>query len=325
VYLPEEGRFLKGTWSVLLILPAIFLFLCSPPSLWAFVPDDLGFVISGQEGSGRFSDNEESEKGSYLSSKKTMTIKKDNLCVKSLRLEKSFTNSIGMNFVLILAGSFVMGSPEGEQKGKIDEIQHAITLEKSFYMQETEVTFGQWKALMGDKLSKYNFRSDHPVEWVTWNECQEFIQKLNHREKTNKYRLPTEAEWEYACRAGTTTPFNTGNCLSSNQANYNGERRYKDCPIGSKASDTVPVKSFAPNAWGLYDMHGNVWEWCADLYIRHHRHTVIDLEAVSRGAFTVIRGGGSGSGAEECRSAYRSRTRPGYRYFYFGFRLIRDF
>jgi len=315
VYLPEEGRFLKDTWSVLLILPAIFLFLCSPASLWAFVPDDLGFVISGQEGSGQTTPG-----------------------------GKTFTNSIGMKFVQIPAGTFMMGSPENETGRDNDEKQHRVTLTKSFYMQTTEVTQGQWKAVMGtmtktkvipgclfpthiqvetpNNPSHFSNCGDHcPVEQVSWNDCQEFIRKLNQREGNGTYRLPTEAEWEYACRAGTTTPFNTGNCLSANEANYDGNYPYMGCSRGQYRKKTVSVGSFSPNAWGLYDMHGNVWEWCQDWKGDYPGGSVTDPEGPSSGTYRVIRGGGWSHNAGNCRSADRNISTPDYRSRFNGFRV----
>jgi len=280
VYLQEEGCFLKDTWSVLLILPAIFLFLCSPPFLWAFVPDDLGFVISGQEGSGRTSSG-----------------------------GKTFTNSIGMTFVRIPAGSFMMGNPSSESGRYFEETPHRVTLTKPFYMQTTEVTQGQWKAVMGSNPSHFSDCGDNcPVEQVSWNDCQEFLRKLNQREGNGTYRLPTEAEWEYACRAGTTGPYYT----DLDRAGWYD---------GNSGNRTHPVAQKTPNAWGLYDMHGNVWEWCQDWHEDYPGGSVTNPEGPSSGAYRVIRGGSWHSIARSCRSAFRSFLTPDLRGSYFGFRV----
>ena len=159
------------------------------------------------------------------------------------------------------------GSPENEPDRSRNETQYKIKISKPFYMQTTEVTQGQWKKVMGNNPSGFkDCGDDCPVEQVSWNDAQEFIKKLNQMEGTNKYRLPTEAEWEYAARAGTTTPFYTGNCLSTDQANYNGNYPLTGCPKGQFREKTMRVGSFEPNAWGLYDMYGNVWEWCQDWF-----------------------------------------------------------
>ncbi len=238
----------------------------------------------------------------------------------------TFTNSIGMEFVLIPSGTFMMGSPTSEFERSSDEIQHEVTLTKSFYLQTTEVTQGQWFAIMGSNPSYHNDCGDDcPVETVSWNDCQLFINELNQREGTTKYRLPTEAEWEFACRAGTTTPFNTGNCLSTNEANYWGDIPYTGCPSGAYPFKTVPVKSFSPNAWGLYDMHGNVLEWCSDWYGDYPSSAVADPEGPSSDTFRVLRGGCWYYKAGLCRSAHRTGGMPDDRGNVSGFRIVRDF
>jgi len=201
-----------------------------------------------------------------------------------------------------------------------------VTLTKSFYLQTTEVTQGQWKAVMGSNPSYFSNCGDNcPVEKVSWNDCQSFIATLNQLEGTTKYRLPTEAEWEYACRAGTTTPFNTGNCLSTDEANYDGSRPYTGCPSGIYLQAPVPVKSFSPNAWGLYDMHGNVWAWCSDWYGAYPGNEVTDPDGPSNGTERVMRGGGWHNPARSCRSADRGLGIPGDKGYSVGFRVARDF
>ncbi len=233
-----------------------------------------------------------------------------------------FTNSLGMEFVKIDPGTFMMGSPEDEPRRLSDETQHQVTLTKSYYMQSTEVTQGQWKAVMGSNPSSFSdCGEDCPVDHVSWHDVQEFIRRLNQREGTNEYRLPNEAEWEYAARAGTTTPFNTGNCLSTDQANYDGSFPYTGCPSGVYRGETVPVASFAPSAWGLYDMHGNVWEWVQDWYGSYPTSAVTDPAGPSSGSVRVLRGGSWYGPAGLCRSAFRGRD-PGGRCSILGFRLV---
>jgi formylglycine-generating enzyme required for sulfatase activity len=234
----------------------------------------------------------------------------------------SFTNSLGMTFNRIPAGTFMMGSSESEPERYSDETQHQVTLTKSYYMQTTEVTQGQWKAVMGSNPSLFfGCGDDCPVEEVSWNDIQSFITELNKLGQ-GTYRLPTEAEWEYAARAGTTTPFNTGNCLSTDQANYDGNYPYTGCPSGVYREKTLPVASFAPNAWGLYDMHGNVHEWVQDWYGTYPSGPVIDPSGPSTGSQRVLRGGCWIQDAGICRSALRYRSDPGYRYSLSGFRLV---
>ena len=194
-------------------------------------------------------------------------------------------------FVLIQPGTFMMGSPEDEVGRFDDEALHQVTITKPFYMQTTPVTQGQWEALMGNNPSYFK-GDDLPVECVSWDDCQEFIQRLS-QSGDGIYRLPTEAEWEYACRAGTSTPFVIGNGrdLDSTQANFDGNYPYGAGRKGLYREQTTPVKSFAPNAWGLYDMHGNVWEWCQDWYGDYLIGAVSDPQGPSSGVFRVHRGG----------------------------------
>jgi len=243
------------------------------------------------------------------------------VAVQTQATGKIFTNSIGMKFVLIPDGTFMMGSPSNEPKRYKNERQHRVTVSRPFYMQTTEVTQKQWRAIMGNNPSY--FKGDNrPVERVSWNDAKEFIRKLNRKEGTNKYRLPTEAQWEYACRARTTTPFYTGRCISTNQANYDG-RPMPGCPKGRERRETTTVGSFPPNKWGLYDMHGNVAEWCHDWrgdYLSGH---VIDPTGPSSGEVRVVRGGFWNVFAWNVRSALRYRDNPGSRNNAIGFRLIR--
>ena len=209
---------------------------------------------------------------------------------KQDRLEKKFTNSIGMTFVLIPAGVFMMGSPEDES-GRYDREQiHEVRLTQDYYMQTTPVTQEQWQKVMGTNPSRFKEGGlSCPVENVSWDNAQEFIEKLNQSEGTDKYCLPTEAQWEYACRAGTNTPFYFGKCLSTDQANYNGNYPLSNCPKGEYRGKTIPVGSFEPNADGLYDMHGNIWEWCQDIFDSYPESSVIDPTGAEKGGFRVFR------------------------------------
>ncbi|HVO68169.1 MAG TPA: formylglycine-generating enzyme family protein [Syntrophales bacterium] len=238
--------------------------------------------------------------------------------------DKVFTSpAIGAKFVLIPAGMFSMGSPPNEQGRGIDETLHQVTISKPFYMQTTLVTQGQWKKVKGSNPSSFRKCGDDcPVENVSWYDVQDFIKKLNQLEGNNRYRLPTEAEWEYAARAGTTTPFFTGNCLSTDQANYNGDYPLTGCPKGKFREKTVRVGSFTANAWGLYDMHGNVFEWCHDWYGNYPSENVTDPTGPPTGSGKVLRGGHWRTYARFCRSAYRDAITPATCADIVGFRLV---
>jgi sulfatase modifying factor 1 len=232
-------------------------------------------------------------------------------------------NSIGMKFVRIPPGTFMLGSPPDEPGHTFNEKQHQVTLTKEFYMQTTEVTQGQWKKVMGSNPSQFNKCGDDcPVEKVSWNDVQDFIHKLNQREGSGIYRLPTEAEWEYAARAGTKTPFAFGRCLSTDQANFDGNYPFPKCANGEFRKKTVSVGSFSPNSWGLYDMHGNVWEWCLDWYKSYPPGSETDPTGPPKGSSRLHRGGSWFSGAGPCRSANRNFSSPEARNFDLGFRLV---
>jgi formylglycine-generating enzyme required for sulfatase activity len=236
------------------------------------------------------------------------------------------TNSLGMKFVLIAAGSFTMGSSPAEQgRHPRDEEEHRVRIEKPFYLQTTEVTQGQWKRVMGNNPSSFKECGDEcPVEMVSWYDAQEFIRRLRQLEGTDKYRLPTEAEWEYACRAGTTTPFYTGLCISTEQANYKGSYPLEACEEGKYRRTAVSVGSFPPNPWGLYDMHGNVCEWCQDRYGTYPTVDIIDPKGPSTGEYHVLRGGSWLSPGKRIRSASRMAHFPATRDNHIGFRLAME-
>jgi formylglycine-generating enzyme required for sulfatase activity len=224
-----------------------------------------------------------------------------------------------MKFVWVPPGTFLMGSPNEEKERNRDEVQHKVTLTRGFFIGVHTVTQEQWTKVMGKNPSKFQGEKKLPVEQVNWNECQEFIRKLQGTDKRS-YRLPTEAEWEYACRAGTTTPFHFGATISTEQANYNGNYVYGDGKKGVYREKTVPVGSFPANAWGLHDMHGNVWQWCQDLFAEYPKEAMTDPLGKT-GENRVIRGGSWIDNPLECRSAYRGGCRPVLRHSLIGLRL----
>jgi len=224
----------------------------------------------------------------------------------------------GMRLVLIPAGEFQMGSPNSESERESDETQHRRVIRKAFYLGETEVTQAQWQQVMGSNPS--NFQGpENPVEQVSWNDCQEFVQKLNARGVG--FRLPSEAEWEYACRAGTKTPFSFGGNITPAQVNYAGNYPYNGAAKGQYRQKTVPVRILPANAFGLHEMHGNVFEWCEDTFAAYPG---TGTEEPTRGEGSrVLRGGSWGDRARNCRSANRGDYDPANRDVVIGFRLSR--
>jgi formylglycine-generating enzyme required for sulfatase activity len=237
------------------------------------------------------------------------------------------TNSIGMKLVLIPKGTFMMGSPESEKEREPDEVQHEVTLSKDFYLGVTEVTQAQYQKVMSENPSEIQDgrikgdRSNHPVEQISWEEAVKFCQRMSDLPEEKKagrvYRLPTEAEWEYACRAGSKTAFSFGDEPGSlgDYAWFSDNSEHKTHPVGAKK----------PNAWGLYDMHGNVWEWCSDWYGEYPKGAVsdptgprADIAARSR---RVNRGCCWDNKPAHCRSASRLMNYPSTCYNGRGFRL----
>jgi formylglycine-generating enzyme required for sulfatase activity len=229
------------------------------------------------------------------------------------------TNSIGMEFMLIPAGSFMMGSEKSFERANDDETPaHRVTISQPFYLGKYEVTQSQWVSVMGDNPSKFNGQNN-PVENVSWDDVQEFIWKLNEKEGTGKYRLPTEAEWEYAARAGTTSTYSFGD-----DEGFWGFYARRYAWYGANSGETThPVGQKKPNPWGLYDMHGNVWEWVQDWYGKEYYagSPATDPRGPSLGSYRVIRGGGWNINAGYCRSAYRRNNTPDNRGNSLGFRL----
>ena len=254
------------------------------------------------------------------------------------------------NFVSIRGGTFTMGSPADEAEKQSDEKpQHQVRL-SDFYMGKYEVTVAEFRKFIEEsgyrtEAEKANesrtwrhgvsgsvrpaSEDNHPVVYVSWNDAVEYCKWLSFK-TGKKFRLPTEAELEYACRGGSTTitPFNTGYNLTTLQANYDGNYPYNNNQKGHYKENTVPVNSFAPNAWGLYNMHGNVWEWCRDWYDSNYyascksKGVVTNPENTATGSLRVIRGGGWSDDAGSCRSADRDRSAPDYRNDGVGFRLV---
>ena len=235
------------------------------------------------------------------------------------------------NMVWIPGGTFVMGSPITEEESYDDEVQHTVTV-SGFYMSRYEVTQREYLAVVGTNPSYFPGDLNRPVEHVNWFDSTQYCDVLNMRERLGSgwvYRLPTEAEWEYACRAGTTTPFHYGQDLLSGMANFNGRSEYiggvgtRTNVSGTYLDRTTAVGSYAPNAFGLYDMHGSVDEWCLDWGGDYSTGSVVNPRGPASGSIRVIRGGCWYNEAKVCRSAMRiGGCGPGYRNFGFGFRPV---
>jgi uncharacterized protein (TIGR02996 family) len=227
---------------------------------------------------------------------------------------------VEMTFSFIPPGSFLMGSPESEERRSEDETLHQATLTEGFWLGISPVTQAPWLQATGHKPSRFK-GDDLPVERVSWDDCQEFCTRLG--EKTGShFRLPTESQWEYSCRAGTTTPFFFGDRICPGQANYDGEYTYGKGQKGVSRKQPTPVGSFTPNAWGLFDLHGNVYEWCADWYGAYPAREVKDYKGPERGDDRVLRGGSWYGSPKMCRSAYRNWDVPSCRTVNFGCRVV---
>jgi len=211
----------------------------------------------------------------------------------------------GIVLVHLPGGTYVQGSPEDEPQRDTDETRHEVTLADDVWLAETEVTIGQWEHLMGVDFDAPPRDPRLPIGDVTWYDAQEFVARLNELGPPG-WRLPSDAEWEAACRAGTDTPFSTGPDLGLDQANYDGYYPYHGPAGGTHSTGPTPVRSYPPNPWGLYDLHGNVAEWCADLY----RMAPDDPDPEGEGAPRVFRGGAWLSSADQVRSAYREGYPP---------------
>jgi formylglycine-generating enzyme required for sulfatase activity len=257
------------------------------------------------------------------------------------------TNSIGMKLAHIPAGTFMMGSPPSEDQRDAKEERHEVTITRPFWMGVYEVTQAEYLEVMqgdGDSRHQSVFNGEsNPVEDVEWVKAKRFCERLSSRPAEaaagRKYRLPTEAEWEYACRAGTSTAFSCGDSLSSRQANFNGNYPAAGAEKGPYLRRTAKVGSYEPNAFGLCDMHGNVAEWCADWYDPEYYldspvedplgppFGVVPTNFTNNGNenfFVVVRGGCWVDDGRACRSAYRFRAMPSTQYRLIGFRVVCD-
>ncbi len=282
------------------------------------------------------------------------------LNVQLTSVKDEFANSIGMKFALINPGIFMMGSPDSKDRNNDDEKMHRVTIKDAYYMQITEVTVGQfrtfveatgyktqgeekggcwirtkkgalkksrkssWKNPGSWETERNSQTSKHPVTCVSWNDARAFARWLSKKDGIS-YTLPREAQWENACRAGTRSPFSYGLCLSTDQANYGGlGTDFQECDSAFKTNWQMSIKvaSLTPNSWGLYDMHGNVSEWCRDWYDRYPSGDATDPKGPSFGAERVMRGGHWFNMADGCRSAKRMKLKPDFASDALGFRLI---
>jgi formylglycine-generating enzyme required for sulfatase activity len=257
-------------------------------------------------------------------------------------------NRPGSDFVLIKGGTFTMGSPASEPERGTDETQRRVTV-SDFYIAKSSVTQREYSQLMGSNPSE--FKGDNlPVENVTWFDAVRYCNARSTREgltpaytisgetvawnraasdqRSAGYRLPTEAEWEYACRAGTTTPFNIGSNITDREANCYNNYGYNNNSSGRVTGGyrgrTSPVNSYAANSWGLFDMHGNVADWCWDWYGEYGAGAQTNPAGAATGTLRVNRGGGWNDFPKHIRSAYRAATPPGNGSFNLGFRLVRN-
>lgn len=257
---------------------------------------------------------------------------------------RTITNSIGLKLARIPAGAFVMGSSRREPERDDKEERHEVRITKPFYLGVHEVTQAQFVAGMTDANNRSAFKDPrNPVENVEWTVAKQFCKELSakseEKEAGRLYRLPTEAEWEYACRGGSKSAFHYGDSLSSEQANFNGNYPGGDAKQGPYLRRTTTVGAYQPNAFGLYDMHGNVAEWCADWYDPEYYldspeenplgppFGVVATKFTNNGDqnfFVVVRGGCWVDDGRACRSAYRYRAMPKTQYRLIGFRVACD-
>jgi formylglycine-generating enzyme required for sulfatase activity len=251
---------------------------------------------------------------------------------RTVQLPRVLTNAVGMKLVLVPAGTFLMGSPDGETQRCPDEAQHRVTITRPFYVGVHPVTQREYEAVMRTNPSHFTASCgggpNHPVEQVSWLDAVEFCRKLSaltaEKAADRTYALPTEAEWEYACRAGTTRPFCCGDALSSEQANFDGNHPFGGAKRGGHLQRTSAVGSYGANAWGLHDMHGNVWEWCLDWYDENWfvLGPANDPQGPLTGDHRVLRGGCWNNSGHLCRSARRNKYAASFRNDTIGFRVV---
>lgn len=285
-----------------------------------------------------------------INQNKSNNVTSENIGQNNNTMEKNNMTEGTDGLILIKGGTFNMGSPESEAQRGEDELQHTVTV-SDFYIGKYEVTQKEYQEIMGKNPS--NFKGDNlPVETVTWYDAIEYCNKLSEKEgltpvytidgenvswnkSSNGYRLPTEAEWEYAARAETTTPFNTENSIGAEQANFYGHYPYLieenyfsqgklDTKPGEYRQTTVAVGSFSQNRWGLYDIHGNVGEWCFDYYGTYDTENTDNPSGAETGTLRINRGGGWNDYAKHMRCAYRASTTPNQGMSNIGFRIVRN-
>jgi formylglycine-generating enzyme required for sulfatase activity len=220
----------------------------------------------------------------------------------------------------IKPGKFMMGSPENEKQRIDEEIQHEVILTDGFWLADTACTQALWQAVMGDNPSKFKGQ-ERPVENVSWDDCQTLINKIKRLKPGLELCLPTEAQWEYACRAGTGKPYWFGDNITPEQVNYDGNYPYAGGKKGENRKKTVDVKSLPCNGWGLYQMHGNVWEWCEDWFGDYSSDAIVNPTGPDISEFRVCRGGSWFNFGRYVRSAFRDWYRPSVRSYSSGFRL----
>jgi len=246
----------------------------------------------------------------------------DSLQVAETERPKALANSVGMRIVLLPAGSFTMGASAGDpHRRSNEEPAHEVILTEPFYLAVNPVTQAEFARVMGANPAQFQPGEgggpSHAVESVSWDDAVRFCERLSEttdeKRARRSYRLPTEAEWEYACRAGTGTPFSFGESLAPDQSRFQGA-----------AEGPSPVGSYPANLFGIFDMHGNVWEWCADWYDEnYYKSTPLrDPAGPATGKFRVLRGGSWRNGAERCRASYRNALAPYQRDSATGFRVV---
>ena len=246
-----------------------------------------------------------------------------------LQITGDTEREVRQRFRWIAPGEFMMGSPDNETKRFSREGYHKVTLTKGYWVADTAVTQAVWEAVTGQNPAYFRGNELNPVEQISWIDIYDFFTELNRwieetgrAEASTVFRLPTEAEWEHACRAGTKMPFSFGENITPEEVNYNGNFPYADEKKGEYRETTVSVKSLPPNPWRIYEMHGNVWEWCADTWQEYlGEETVFDPYDNSGGSDRVMRGGSWYRSGSYVRSAYRSRSSPVKRDRRNGFRL----
>lgn len=285
-----------------------------------------------------------------INKNKSNNVTSENIGQNNNTMEKNNMTEGTDGLILIKGGTFNMGSPESEAQRGEDELQHTVTV-NDFYIGKYEVTQKEYEEIMGENPS--NFKGDNlPVETVTWYDAIEYCNKLSEKEgltpvytidgenvswnkSSNGYRLPTEAEWEYAARAGTEAPFNTESSIGAEEANFYGHYPYLieenyfsqgklETKPGEYRQTTIAVGSFSPNKWGLYDIHGNVGEWCFDYYGAYDIENTDNPSGAETGTLRINRGGGWNDYAKHMRCAYRASTTPNQGMSNIGFRIVRN-